>query len=511
MVEARKRSRLRRVVRVAGWVIVALLACLAGLRGLVSLGEQVPMIEESGREVVEGPLRQTPIVFAQTDFWFYPPKVDAELGFLRVPARRGHPADDSEDSIAIRFVRFPATNGATAGAPPIVYLAGGPGGSGVATASGDRFPFFMKLREAGDVIALDQRGTVGADPYPVCPGVLAYPFDRAVQGEDMAQAHEPVLRECWSHWPDGPHPGAFNTVESAADLDDLRIALGADKLNLVGISYGTHLALAYIRLYPDRVAHAVLAGVEGPDHTYKRPAVVDGAVREISRALEGEAGWSGFADDIETAIERLAREQPRVAIEHPATGEEVEVVLGPTDLKRAVYFGLESRDNFRTVASRVRRIAEGDDALLARFIVQIRTGGSPSVMPLSMDCASGVSPERRDLIAGEMPGALIGDVANLDLTTICPYWPIEDLGDAYRSRVESAVPVLAVSGTLDVRTPPSQAEEVLAGFRNGAHLQIVGGGHGDDLLISTRGVAGAMVRFFRTGQAGLDRIVLRPL
>ncbi|MHC4904035.1 MAG: alpha/beta fold hydrolase, partial [Planctomycetota bacterium] len=88
----------------------------------------------------------------------------------------------------------------------------------------------------------------------------------------MSRAYQPVLRDCWDHWSESLHPASFTTVENAADLEDLRIALGAERLNLVGISYGTHLGLAYIRQYPDRVAHAVLAGVEGPDHTYKRPA-----------------------------------------------------------------------------------------------------------------------------------------------------------------------------------------------------------------------------------------------
>ena len=52
----------------------------------------------------------------------------------------------------------------------------------------------MKLREAGDVIALDQRGTQFADPFPLCPGAWSYPLDREVGAEEMAQAHEPILR-----------------------------------------------------------------------------------------------------------------------------------------------------------------------------------------------------------------------------------------------------------------------------------------------------------------------------
>lgn len=104
-------------------------------------------------------------------------------------------------------------------------------------------------------------------------------------------------------------------------------------------------------------------------------------------------------------------------------------------------------------------------------------------MPLSMDCAPGASPARLDRIVAEEADALIGDVVNMDLKTTCPYWPVEDLGDEFRSPIESTVPVLAE-------------------FPNGVHLEIVGGGHGDDLLIATPAIAEAMARFLRTGDAG---------
>jgi hypothetical protein len=90
-----------------------------------------------------------PIVFAARDGT----KVDAERGSFEVPENR---ADPASRKIKISFVRFRSTS-RTPG-DPIVYLAGGPGGSGPGTAEGLRFPLFMKLREVGDVIALDVAG-----------------------------------------------------------------------------------------------------------------------------------------------------------------------------------------------------------------------------------------------------------------------------------------------------------------------------------------------------------------
>src|SRR5215510_11785865 len=86
-------------------------------------------------------------------------KVDAEFGTLLVPENRSNP---ESNLIELAFVRFKST--AKNPGPPIVYLAGGPGGSGIFTAKGSRFPLFMAFREIADVIAFDQRGTGFSKP-----------------------------------------------------------------------------------------------------------------------------------------------------------------------------------------------------------------------------------------------------------------------------------------------------------------------------------------------------------
>jgi hypothetical protein len=95
-------------------------------------------------------------------------EVDAERGFLEVPEDR---RDPRSRRIRLGYVRFAST--AARPGPPIVYLAGGPGGAGTDAATGPRFPLFMALREVADVIAFDQRGTglsASIPPRPLRPG-----------------------------------------------------------------------------------------------------------------------------------------------------------------------------------------------------------------------------------------------------------------------------------------------------------------------------------------------------
>ena len=114
-------------------------------------------------------------------------KVDAEFGTLLVPENRSNP---ESNLIELAFVRFKST--AKNPGPPIVYLAGGPGGSGIFTAKGSRFPLFMALREIADVIAYDQRGTGYSKPNLGCYEQLALPLARRTHARSCDKA---VARE----------------------------------------------------------------------------------------------------------------------------------------------------------------------------------------------------------------------------------------------------------------------------------------------------------------------------
>src|SRR4051794_28607244 len=182
-------------------------------------------------------------------------KVDAEFGTLLVPEKRSNP---DSNLIELAFVRFKST--ATNPGAPIVYLAGGPGGSGIGTATGSRFPLFMALREIGDVIAFDQRGTGYSKPNLQCYERLSLPLDVAPSRDVVLKELRQSAHGCAWYWHDLQRVDltAYNTNESADDLEDLRKALGAKQISLWSISYGTHLAFATMRRHPTSIYRAIL-------------------------------------------------------------------------------------------------------------------------------------------------------------------------------------------------------------------------------------------------------------
>src|SRR4029078_11786191 len=255
-------------------------------------------------------------------------KVDAEFGTLLVPENRTNP---ESNLIELAFVRFKST--AKNPGPPIVYLAGGPGGSGIFTAKGSRFPLFMALREIADVIAFDQRGTGYSKPNLGCYEQLALPLDVAPTREAAIKQLRENSRGCASYWRDIQRvdlPG-YNTNESADDLEDLRKALGVNQISLWSISYGTHLAFATMRRHPQSIARAILAGTEGPDHTYKLPSNIQKHLEDLAAVIKADPQIGKDIPDflglMKSVFHRLDAQPETVEITDQRTKQKVRVTI----------------------------------------------------------------------------------------------------------------------------------------------------------------------------------------
>ena len=169
-----------------------------------------------------------------------------------------------------------------------------------------RFPLFMAMREVADVIALDQRGTGLSEPRLVCPETLDYPLDRPGHREEMLHLMTGKARSCAESFrSQGVDLSAYNTSESADDLESLRVALGAPKISLWSISYGTHLALAALRRHEKGIDRVILAGVEGPDHTAKLPGNIQKALETVNELMKKDPAVRSKIPDFMSLIRQL--------------------------------------------------------------------------------------------------------------------------------------------------------------------------------------------------------------
>jgi pimeloyl-ACP methyl ester carboxylesterase len=158
-------------------------------------------------------------------------------------------------------------------------------------------------------------------------------------------------------------------------------------------------------------------------------------------------------------------------------------------------------------------MSKGDFSFAAqRWVAFNRPGQSiGSAMSYMMDCHSGISPTRRNQIAQEAKTTLLGDVMDFPFPDVCEAWGNPDLGAAFRAPVKTKIPTLFISGTLDVRTPPSNAEEVRKGFQNSVHLIIDGAVHSDPLFLSSPKIKDVMLEFMKGQKVSTMSITLEPL
>ncbi|MEU2390833.1 alpha/beta hydrolase [Streptomyces sp. NPDC007369] len=200
-----------------------------------------------------GPCPKTPEPIAALD--------KARCGTLTVPENRTKP---NSRKITLGVAIVPAASG-TPKPDPIVWLAGGPGDDAVGEA---KMAVDGGLNRDRDVILMSQRGTYSADPELTCRNIDE--FNARATGlvndaPSTERLHVDATRACRERLAGrGADLSAYNDTESAADYADLRAALGVDQWNVFGISYGTHLALIYMRQHPQGLRSVGIDGILPP-------------------------------------------------------------------------------------------------------------------------------------------------------------------------------------------------------------------------------------------------------
>lgn len=423
---------------------------------------------------VATPDAEKPIVFAAQSG----EKIDAFEGKFSVPENR---SNRKSRKLNLHYVRFPST--AKNPGSPIVYLAGGPGGSGIDTAKRERFPLFMAMREFGDVIALDQRGTGASNDLPNCKSSQVVGNTTNISDAEYDALFGAAFRECLIFWKDKSLDiYGYTTKENAADLDALRKHLGVKKISLWGISYGTHLAMAAMKQMDRRLDKVVLSSAEGLEQTIKLPARTDAYFTRLQDAVNGQPNAKAALPDIVAMIRRVH-----------AKLEGSPIMLTIPTKEDGTYKYLWKRRDMQELASGMiadptsaslllqlySALDKGDQTLLNAMAPRITsTNENITLRPMQtlMDVASGTSAKRRALIAMQAKTSLLSTFLN-QTVTMEDVDPSLVMGDKFREKPVSNIPVLLLSGTLDGRTYIESQAEAVSGLRNRQIVVVKNAGH----------------------------------
>jgi pimeloyl-ACP methyl ester carboxylesterase len=373
-------------------------------------------------------------------------------------------------------------------------IAGGPGqGSAGAFSLGSQTNVegLRYMMPGYTFVAFDNRGT-GKSGLIDCPALQATYFTTAEQGAILARDCAAII---------GPRREFYATRDHAEDIDAVRVALGFDRIALHGVSYGTKLSLAYALAHPGAVERLLLDSVV-------QPSFPDPFYRNVLREMPG-----ALSDFCARGICRAAT--PNFSAEFVALANQLEVrpirgsVIGSNGRSRTETLDGEELVSMMIDAdlspglaaelpAAVHAARGGYVRPLLRLFDLLATSSKLSAEDLSFglnaatNCADGQFPwapgtapgQRRSAIDAALAALLPGSLgpfgpwsARLGMAYYCEQWPAPAGNTPLGPGPLPDVPVLAVNGGFDLRTPTSNALSVVSLFPQGRLIVVPGVGH----------------------------------
>jgi len=386
---------------------------------------------------------------------------------------------------------------------PVVWLTGGPGSAATASAAG--LARRTDLREHHDIVMVDQRGTGASNPLR-CR--LYDPEDPQQYLGDFMPLDR--VRACRAALETIADLRLYTTPLAADDLDDVRAALGYDRVIVQGSSYGTRVALVYARRHPSRVGRMVLTGVV-PTY-YHQP---------VAYATESQKALDGLFADCE-ADAACARAFPDLAREFAAVVARVTegpvragaVMEGPAAhpltmsrgaLAETVRYMLYTPADAAELPAHIHAAFAGNFLPFARQLIARRRGYESVFdgMFLSVSCAEDLPGHDRAAARASVGTTFLEDYRVRQQADACELWPAGDLPPDFFTPVRATAPTLIVSGQYDPVTGPAWGDAAARDLPDSRHVVVPHGGHGFAGLEHARCVS-TIVKAFVDGTAPAD-------
>lgn len=410
-----------------------------------------------------------------------PPLVyGAECGELVV---KENPNDADSKDISVAILRLPAIS-PVADSDPLFLIQGGPGGSSIDMAN-QIHAFFADVRKNRDLIFVDQRGTGKSNPLR-CEQATAE--DLKLPEAEQTEKYITVMKSCAEKYQTSS--AFYTTVHAVQDLDAVRTALGYEKINLWGGSYGSRVALEYARRYPQQARTITLDGVAPVSIALPKYFARDAMAALVSVNSECLAQTdcaTEFGDIVEKAkivLQRLnalhTKGEPlELSYEHPRSQQTESLRLTPRTFSSLLFMSLYSRD-LTVLLPRAISFAEKEDYRLLAALSALSTEQAQL-----MNITEGM---RYSVICNEdWPQVSANDVEQSEpffgvsfvkeMQQICALWPKAELPEDYWQPVKSDVPALLLSGKHDPVTPNVWAQAVAVHLPNATSLSAAGGNH----------------------------------
>ncbi|MBK9425830.1 MAG: alpha/beta fold hydrolase [Bacteroidetes bacterium] len=405
---------------------------------------------------------------------------------------------NSGRKIDLNIMVIPAVHNNQANAP-VFFFDGGPGVA--ATKNATFFSDSVNLyRLEHDIVLIDVRGTGESNPLH-CRQLQ---FKEGLQQQFVEMYPKQYVKECFDSLSAIADLTQYNTTNMAIDIEEIRIWLGYEKINIFGLSFGGRLAQVYMKMFSASVENCVLWS---PTTTYSRMPLyhakyADASLKKLFDDCKTDSLCNLTFPDLQSEFNELAirgKKGPFVFENINQQGETLYITIPwhafHTKIRSLMYmpFGLRQipyiihqsyLGNWKPFISLFTGESSYDD-----FIAE--------GLYLCVTCTEDVpfiSKRDADSLAS---GTFMGDYRIQQQTDACKLWTRGSVTDNFFDPLKSTIPTLVFSGYFDPVTPPSIAEQIVQGLPNGFHISIRTMSHTSDGLSHPECFDKMVVEFFK--------------
>jgi pimeloyl-ACP methyl ester carboxylesterase len=431
-----------------------------------------------------------------------------ECGFVVVPEDHNKP-----DGPTIRLATSIVRDRSSAHQPdPVVLLSGGPGGY-IVEYTVSAAAAYEPLYAYRDFVLFDQRGVGLSEPALECPEWEQKALDLLDEADpdlSLQEEYEAIMACRDRLVAEGYNLSLYNTTQNAADVDAIRLALGYDEIDLYGASYGSFLAQAVMRDYPQHIRSVVMTSVLPLETSFTigdETVEADGIMRLIDTCAADEAcndAYPNLQDVLFQLIDDLNEDPVPIVVTDPDSGEMHDALLTGDTVRSDIVLALYSTPTIPVLPRAIFEAYQGDYKLMTELTGESLwvVGGLSRGMQFSVVCTEdliGHTPQDQLEAMMSVPSQLRSSAdpelyIEYGIFGVCANWPVEQADSSFKEPLVSSIPTLVLEGELDPVTPPEYGRLVAGYLSDVCYYEIPGAGHGvlagDDCSL---GIANAFV------------------
>ena len=410
---------------------------------------------------------------------------------------------ESRDLIESRWIEFPILvlkSPTPTTKPPVILLGGG--GPGAAVGINGAWQDFwwenfkpIALDHGHDVIIMEQRGVGKAKPALNCeemrqlmPSVISQPLSSQQETKLFAEA----ARQCQQRLQNIANLGAYSSISSAHDVEELRLALGIDKWILYGVSYGGRLALTIMRYFPQSVHAAILDSIEPPHIQFyeEGPYSVNRAFEAVFANCQSDRvcaqSFPKIDQQFNQLLKKLARQPLEITLQHPESETSIKAVINARRIVEMFFFGLYDLSTIELLPAMIHDLNHQGESrsfnqLAQSYLSESMNRSWSHGLYYSVQCHEELpfNNLRQSLSAShQYPNYHGFHSAWVDIEkTICGFWQSGQAEEIENQPVKSDIPALLLTGEYDPVTPPKWSQDTAGYLKNHQYKYYVNATH----------------------------------